>query len=545
MSAMMNRILPILQWIFTGTNMTYTSVVFWGCLLLFLVVYFILRGKKVKMAWIFVANLVFYIWAGGLAALWIILATAVLVYVISRRMEYIYQGYEAETAGMVPKEKNAALVPYKKRAKRCLILALFLIFGIWIYVKVGKLYAADTVDTLGAWLSARGIIVPLGISYYTLSAVGYLLDVFWRKTKPEHNLFALFTVMTYFPHIVQGPISKYSRLFTQLSNLPKFEWKRVCFGLQLMFWGYIKKMVIADRIALFTAPVFADPESYAGTEIFLTVLLYVFQLYADFSGCMDIVCGISQAIGIELDPNFRQPFSSKSVAEFWRRWHITLGAWTREYIYMPISTNPRFMKWTWKIKKSGDTDSYTFLKNLAPLLAVWLFTGLWHGTGADYIVWGLYWCALLLFAIETKPFCDKVCEKFHLDRERRRWKVWQSIRTFVFFAIGAMFTLVGGLQGCATLWRQLFSEARFWVLFDGSLFTHGLDQKDFTVALLGIVVILIIDALHERDFKIRETIAAQVLPLRWIVYFCAIFAVLILGIYGPGYDAASFIYGAF
>ncbi len=545
MTPMINRIASNLKWIIDGTKMGYTSIVFWGCLIFFFCVYFLLKNRTLKTAWILVANIVFYAWSGGWAALWILFATSIVVYAISLRMESIYKGFEAETADMTSKEKMPVLDGYKKRTKRYLILAMFLIFGIWIYVKVGRLYLTDSVTTFREWFSGKGIIVPLGISYYTLSAVGYLLDVYWRKTKPEHSFFELFTVMTYFPHIVEGPIGKYSKLLKQLNNLPQFDYERVCFGLQLMLWGYIKKMVIADRIAMLTTTIFGNPLNYGGIEILLAVVLCIFELYADFSGCMDIVCGISQAIGIDLDQNFRQPFFSANTSEFWRRWHITLGAWTREYIYMPISTNPRFMKWTWNIKQNGNTELYTFIKNLIPLLAVWLFTGLWHGTGIDYIAWGLYWCALIMLSIETKPLCDKLCTSLKIDRERGYWKIWQIIRTCAFFAIGRMFTVAGGLTGCLLLWKQLFSETRLWTLFDGSLYTHGLDQKDFYVMLIGVILIIIIDILHERGYKIRETIAAQPLPIRWIIYYGAIFSILILGIYGAGYDAASFIYGAF
>ncbi len=545
MISLVDRGISNLKWIIDGTEMGYTSIIFWGCLAVFLCIYFLLKSEKLKITWILFANIVFYAWSGGWAALWILFATATVVYAVTRRMEYIYQGYEEETTGLSSKEKTSILDKYKKRTKHYLILALILILGVWIYVKVGKLYITESVTTFGEWFTGKGIIVPLGISYYTLSAIGYILDVYWRKTKPEHNFISLFTVMTYFPHIVEGPISKYSKLFPQLDNLPKFNYKRVCYGLQLMLWGYIKKMVIADRIALFTTTIFTVPEKYAGVEILLAVILSVFQLYADFSGCMDIVCGISQAIGINLEQNFRQPFSSKNVSEFWRRWHITLGAWTREYIYMPISTNPRFMKWTWKIKQNGKTELYTFIKNIIPLLSVWLFTGLWHGTGKNYIAWGLYWCALIMLSIETKTLCDNLCTSLNINRQRRYWKIWQSIRVFIFFAIGRMFTVAGGLRACLILWRQLFADARLWTLFDGSLYTHGLDQKDFYVMLIGVILIMIVDILHEKGVKIRETIAAQPLPIRWVIYYSAIFSILILGIYGPGYDAASFIYGAF
>ncbi len=545
MSEVMDKIAFWAEYIIRGTDMSYTSFVFMGCLAVFFVIYFLLRPQTLKRIWILIASLVFYVWAGDRGSLAILFATALIVYLVSRRMETIYSGYEAETKDMAVKERMAVLPAYKKRTKWYLWLALALILGVWIFVKVGKFLDWQTVGTFQDFSLFRSVIVPLGISYYSLSAIGYLLDVYWQKTKPEHNFLTLFTVMTYFPHIVEGPISKYSKIISQINDLPKFDYNRVCYGLQLMLWGYIKKMVIADRLAIYTGAVFGDPNAFAGMEVLIAVIFSVFQLYADFSGCMDIVGGISQVIGINLEQNFRQPLFAKSAAEFWRRWHITLGAWMREYIYMPISTNPRFIKWIGGMKKGGRKQLSNFLKNLIPSLAVWLLTGLWHGTGMDYIVWGLYWCALIVLSTVLKPYTDKLNERLHINTDGGLWHFWQGLRTSIFFGISRMFTVVGGLAGCGLLWQRLFTAARLWVLFDGSLFTHGLDQQDFTVAIIGIILILVVDVCHERGLKIRESIAKLPLPLRWIIYYGAIFAILILGIYGSGYDAASFIYGNF
>lgn len=524
--------------------MSYNSLIFFLCVVFFLAVYFLLRHQAAKRIWILTANIVFYVWSGW-AALWIVVATALIVYGITRRMERIYSRYETEKEGLKPKEQTVLLAGYKRKTRKYMWLGLFLILAVWIYVKVGKLLDFDSVDTFREWVNGKGILVPLGISYYSLSAIGYLLDVYWRKAKPEHNFLSLFTVMTYFPHIVQGPISKYSKLLAQLHALPAFQYDRVCFGLQLMIWGYVKKLVIADRLVIFTNAVFTAPADYAGVEIVLAVVLCVFQLYADFSGCMDIVCGISQAIGIELDVNFRQPFYAKSASEFWSRWHITLGAWTKEYLYLPIAMNPRFMKWTRQLKKDGRAWFSSFIKALCPLFAVWLFTGLWHGTGWDYLVWGLYWCVLMTIGKETAPLCGKLTARLGISTGRKYFALWQSIRTFLIFGIGRMFTVAGGLAGCKTLWNQLFAEHRLWVLFDGSLYTHGLDRKDCYVAIAGVILLLVVDAIHEKGTAIRRTIAAQPLPVRWLVYYVAIFAIVIFGMYGPGYDASSFVYGAF
>lgn len=542
----MERSFKNIQFFTENLTPSYNSLLFFCGLLIFLAVYFLLRWKKAKQIWILIANVAFYIWEGW-AVFGIVAATSVIVYVLTLRMEDIYCCFERrkKKLELTPKEETILLKKYKKRAKKYLWLGFLLILSVWIYVKIGKLWGAQSVHTIQDWISGKGILVPLGISYYSLSVIGYLLDVFWRKTKPERNFICLLMVMTYFPHIIQGPISKYSQLFAQFESLPGFDYERVCFGLQRMIWGYIKKIVIADRLVIYTSAVFSDPSQYAGVEIVLAVILSIFQLYADFGGCMDIVCGISSVIGVQLEENFRQPLFSKSAAEFWTRWHITLGAWTKEYIYLPIAMNPNFLKWTRKVKKSGKPWSASFVKAFLPLVTVWLFTGIWHGTGWDYVVWGMYWCALMTLAKETKPLCDKMIRFMKIDVTRKYYKLWQSVRTCLLFGIGRMFTVTGSLAGCLLLWQRLWCESKVWVLFDGSLYQHGLEQKDFYIALLGIVLILVVDLLHEQGIRICQVLAAQPVFLRWVVYYGAIFTVIVLGYYGPGYQASGFVYGAF
>ncbi len=545
MSAHIQQAISLLNYIIEGTDMGYTSIVFLICLAAFFPVFFLLRGQNAKRILILTANLVFYLWAGSVGAFVIICATGAIVYLASLRMEKIYGKFESETKDLTPRERNAVLNGYKNRTIKILWLALFLILVVWIYVKTGKYFNLTAANGLRNFRLFKNVIVPLGISYYSLSSIGYLLDVYWRKVKPEHNFLTLFTAMIYFPHIVEGPISRYGKLISQMNAIPKFDYRRFCFGLQLMTWGYVKKLVVADRLALFTGKVFAEPTKYAGFEILITIILSVFQLYADFSGCMDIVRGISESLGIELDQNFCQPFFARDAAEFWRRWHMTLGAWMRDYIYLPIAMNPRFMKLISGLRKRGKVGLSSFLKILIPSSVVWLLTGLWHGTGMDYILWGAYWCFLIVLSSELKPAFDRLNGQLGINTESRLSRFWQSLGTFCLFAIGRTFSVAGGLVGCKILWRQLLVEVRPWVLFDGSLMTHGLDGKDFTVAVLGIVVMMIVDLWHERGMKIREKIASLSLPLRWTIYYASIVAVLILGIYGIGYDAKSFIYGAF
>lgn len=526
------------------SNMGYTTTLFYLSLCLFIPLYLLLPSEKMRRNCVLVSSSIFYIW-NGVGAFVIVIGTAFTIYLTTMAIEKEYLAFDEEKVDLSPKEQAALLTVYKKKTLRHVRLSLLIVLGIWIFVKVSRFNEMVPVEYLREFSFGLNVIVPLGISYYTLSSVGYLLDVYWRKAKVEYNFFHLFTAMIYFPQITIGPIGKYSKLIPQLTHLPPPNYNRVCFGLQLMLWGYIKKLIVADRLILYTSTVYADPTSFAGVEIVIAALLGVVHIYADFSGCIDIIRGISQIIGVNLEQNFRQPFFAQSAQEFWSRWHMTLGGWTKEYIYLPIAMNSKFLSYLRTVKKEHSPWVASFVKSLTPLVVVWCFTGLWHGTGMDYLLWGLYWCSLMTIAKEAKPLHNWMLETLKIDSERTYYKCWSMIRTTAFFAIGRMITATGETWSLITLFTQLFTEHRLWTFFDDSLFTHGLDFKDFTVALVFMIVMFFVDVLHEKNISIRETLASQILPIRWCVYYGAIMALIIFGMYGPSVNPADFVYGAF
>ena len=367
------------------------------------------------------------------------------------------------------------------------------------------------------------------------------MDVYWRKQKCISNYFKFALCVFYFPQIVQGPIARYHKLIAEFEKRHPFDYKRVCFGIQLMLYGYFKKTVIADRLVLFTTEVFENVGNYEGLIIVIALIFSTFQLYMDFSGCMDIVRGTSQIFGIELDRNFDHPFFSKSVAEFWRRWHITLGTWFKDYIYLPVATS----RWEKRIflcvkEKYGINIANAF--NIAiPLTVVWILTGIWHGTGWNYVVWGIYFGGIIISsALLTKSY-QKLIRRTGLDIKSKGYQLYQIIRTFVLFTIGRMFVAPKSLKATGKMIKQIFARFNLWIFWDGSLYTLGLDYKDFCVCILGLLLVWKISRLQEKG-SVREMIANKNIVIRWCVYYGAIFAIIILGMYGTGYDAQSFVY---
>lgn len=527
-------------------SMNYNQMTFLVFLFFFLSIFFLLRNNLAKKIWILIGNIFFCVWS-SFGGLFIVLGTCIVTYITSIKIEKIYDQYEKDVEGkeLKPKEEVAFLATYKKKAKKYLILAFIFIIGIWIFVKVGKFMGLPVVVLFRDLFTFKGIIVPLGISYYTLSAVGYMLDVYWRKSKPVHSFLDLITVMTYFPHIIQGPISKYSRLLEQFKKIPAYDYERVCHGLQLMLWGLMKKMIFADRVIIYIRTIFGDLGSYKGFEVLLAVLLGGVQLYADFSGCMDIVCGVSGMMGINLDQNFHQPFFARNAAEFWTRWHMTLNAWTKDYIFLPIAMNAKFMKKIRTLKKEKGNRVSSFWNSFVPLISVWIFTGFWHGTGIDYLIWGLYWCLMMTISKETSFVWDVVVEKLHIKRDGKLHMLWQMLRTYLIFVLGKCFTAVDGLKGFVLIFKRMFSGVGLSGIKDGTFFTYGLDKYEWLVLFLFWVIMVVVDILHEKKINIRTTIDKWILPARWLVYLLAILIVVLFGVYGTGFDASKFVYGAF
>ncbi len=529
-------------------GMSYISFSFLLFLAVLMTLYLLMPSVRLRQIILLAGNLVFYICAGGRSLLAILIATTFIVYAASRLMGRVYEGFESETAAkeLKPKEKSQLLASYRKRAKAVLIPSLVIVLGILVYGKAGKLIGFPETSDFSSLAGAgfRAVMVPLGISYYTFSAVGYLLDIYWRKTKAEKNPLLLLLSMTYFPVIIQGPISRYDRLMKQFGELPGFSYERVTFGLQRAVFGFFKKLVLADRISAFPAAVFGNIQEHSGLLVVLAVCANAVHLYMDFSGCMDIVIGISEALGVTLDENFSQPFFSKSAAEFWRRWHITLGSWFKDYVYMPIATSKFMMNRTSAIRKSGKKRLASFTAAAVPLIVVWILTGLWHGTGADYLLWGVYWGVLIILETAFAPEWKKLAAYLHTEPDRPLPGFLRMVRTFVYFCFGRMITALGCAGSALIILRRIFSGSGAREFIDGSVFTYGVDAKDFAVIAAGLFICFLV-SIWQTKMHIRERIAKMALPVRWAVYLAGIMAVVIFGVYGPGYSASSFVYGAF
>lgn len=416
----------------------------------------------------------------------------------------------------------------KKKCLTVLAVSVIAVAGILIYVK----------------LPLYGYMLPLGISYYSMSLIGYIADVYWKKEKAETNPLKIALFAFYFPKLIEGPISKHRTNASAICNtgygISRYE--ALCMGLQRMLWGFFKKLVIADRLNPFITTVFGDLNGYNGLLLFTAAVFSGIQLYCDFSGCMDIALGISEAFGITLEENFRQPFFSQSSAEFWRRWHITLGVWFKDYIYMPAAVNPALIRLSGKIgKRFGRKAGKNFLTIVA-LSLVWLLTGLWHGTGLNYIVWGIYWGVIISFSTVCDPLYKKIKKALRIKEDSFLFTHFRMLRTFGLFIIGRIITMPGDLKASAEMIKNIFMKIKPVQFTDGTIFTVSMDKADYAVLIMALLILWYTDRLNEKGISVRKKISALPLPLRWIIYIVAVLAVFIFGNYGIGYDASAFVY---
>ena len=525
--------------------MSYTSLFFLVFCAAALGLYYLV-GRKGQLWVLAVANLTFYAIA-GVKYLPFILVTMVATYVCGRYMDAAYSAADVQLAACSDAaEKKAIRTAAKKRAKRFLLGALFVSVGLLAVCKY-TLFAVSNINGVLAALGGTPIgmfkmILPLGISFYTFMALSYILDVYWKRYRAEKNFLMYAVYLSYFPHVVQGPIDRFNEFKEQIKDGVALSYKNITYGAQLALWGFFKKLVIADRLGLFVDEVIGNWDKYSGIVLIVAIVVYSIQIYADFSGCIDIVSGISEMFGIRLRKNFNHPYFSKTMGEFWRRWHISLQEWFKDYIYYPVSASSFTKNIKKRFKNKGLKRAEELFASCFPVLVVWLITGLWHGAAWKFVAWGLFHAALLIGSQVFDPLFKKTNEKLHVNTDRFLWQLWQMIRTFFLCCVGRVFFRANGLTHAFQLFKKMVTDLNVAAFLQGG--AVRLLAKN--VILLGVfgVILIVISALQEK-MSLRETLAKKPLVFRWLLIFGMLFAVILIGVYGPGYDAKQFIYEQF
>ncbi len=363
------------------------------------------------------------------------------------------------------------------------------------------------------------IVIPLGLSFYTMQIIAYLVDIYRGKIKPQNNFFKYALFISFFPQIIQGPIPRYDMLSDQLIEGHAFNEKDFLRGIQLIIWGFFLKFMIADKAGVVVNTIFDDYNSYKGLYIWIAGILYSLQLYTDFLGCVTLSQGIAQLFGINLMDNFKHPYFSDSIKDFWRRWHISLSSWLRDYIYIPLGGN-----------RKG-----TYRKNIN-LLVTFAVSGLWHGGGIKFIFWGLMHGVYQLIE-GLVPILQKKYEGAK--------RLLRILVNFYFVMIAWIVFRADDLKAGLKMIYRMFKGFNPWIFFDGAIYDLGLVQREWEVLILSILVLFWVSRKQEAGIVIRERFEQRALPVRWFIYILAIVVIWVFGTYGFGYDATDFIYGGF
>lgn len=477
-----------------------------------LLVYFIIP-QKLRAYWLLIVSYYFYMCWNPVHGILLLTVTAV-TYFGARLLEKI---------GCDQTEKKLVLA-----------VEVVVVIGMLGYFK----YTGFLLDSINVVLAKFqiapvaiqwNIALPIGISFYTLTALGYLIDVYRGKVEAEHNVFRYALFVSFFPQILSGPIERSTNLLKQLQDRErKCRWntERVTAGFITMLWGFFLKLVIADRIAVLADHAFGSPEYYGTVGLVVGAVSYGIQIYCDFSSYSLIALGAAKILSYDLINNFETPYFAQSVTEFWRRWHISLSTWLRDYVYISLGGN-RCSKWRqyWNI------------------LVTFIVSGLWHGANWTFLIWGALHGFYQILEKELRPVVRKINGFCHTKTASFGYRFTKAAATFLLVDFAWIFFRAESVRQALYYIKRMFGYVDGWALFDGSLYTLGLDAQEIHILLIGLAGLLIVDLVqYFKRKKLAEALQEQWIVFRWCVLICLIAGCIVFGYYGQGFESAQFIY---
>lgn len=531
---------------------SYISLVFLAIFLPIVLLFYGILPKKARP---------FVLLAAGYAFFWFISEWLILCLILSTLSVY----GAALLLKKLKEKRNSALIAASSReekkaikklstSKQAAVLAAgaVLNIGLLAVLKYSPFFMTNVnmlfrILHLPFQAEVPNFLTPIGISFYTLQAFSYLHDVYKEKVEADKNLGRVALFLAFFPQIMEGPISRYSETAKDLWSGERLHFKNLSFGAQRIAFGMLKKMVIADRLNIIVRTIFKDYEGYGfdGGIIALGAVLYTIELYAEFSGTMDVVIGTGEMFGIRVPENFRQPFFSASISEFWQRWHITLGTWFRDYVFYPVCMSKPMKKLTKNSRKKLGRHYGPLPASIVAFFCVWLCNGLWHGAGWQYIFFGMYHFALISLGSLVLPLSTSLFEKLKIDRNCLPYRIFAIIRTALLVCIGEMIFNSHSLHDSLKMLKILFTRFSLKSFADGSVLTLGLDVYDILVLIVTIVIVFVIGIIKEKGKSPRELIASKPVFVRWPVYIGLIVFIVVFGAYGAGYIPIDPIYANF
>ena len=496
--------------------MQFNSIDFMIFFPIVLAVYFVIP-RKARTYWLLVASYYFYMnWNPVYAVL--IFGSTVVTY-----LSAIILSALSEQRGS---EKKLIMIV-------CIVLNL----GVLGLFKYGNFI----IDSINAVTSAAGIVLikhrfdlllPVGISFYTFQALGYIIDVYRGDVEVEKNFpkYALF--VSFFPQLVAGPIERSKNLLSQMRNIENINlWnaRRITSGAILMVWGLFMKMVIADRCSILVDACFDNYRMLGSVELIFTICLFGIQIYCDFASYSMIAIGTARILGFNLMENFAAPYFAKSIKEYWKRWHISLSSWFRDYLYIPLGGN-----------RKGEIKKYI------NVLIVFLVSGLWHGASWTFVLWGLLHGMYQVIGEVSKPLSERVITAFKVNTDCFSWRLFQTVRTYLLCMFAFILFRADTISQALDYIKRIFTKQSAWVLFNDGLYTLGLDRMEMNILVVAVVVLFIVDYLrYKNGTMIDECLLSQNILFEWLVMISFIVGIFIFGEYGAAFDAKQFIYFQF
>lgn len=524
-----------------------------------LLIYYIVP-KKGQWVILLLASILYYLFSDNGFLIFYPLAAVLVCHLGVRRMVQVRERAKAQKEEMSSAE-NSGKSPQKslwkslrkspeRLCRQALVAVIVINVGVLFLLKYIN-FGINTVNGIvsffreGELLRGLNWLVPLGISYYSLTLIGYVVDVYFEIAKPLKNPAKLALYGMFFPCMLSGPILKFREDGDQLYEPHPFDYVQVTRGMQRMLWGFFKVLVISERMGLIVDTVYGNYAQYPGLYIWIGTVAFAFQLYTNFSGGMDISLGIAQTFGLKLPENFERPFFSKTISEYWRRWHITLGVWMKEYVFYPILRSAMFTKLGKKLRARFGKKRGKQLTTFAGMFLLWFAVGIWHGGDWKYVIGsGLLHWAYIVCGELLEPVYAKGMAKLGIDPRAKWVDRLRVLRTFFLVNIGFVFFRADSVGAAFSMLKGAVSVFNPGILIDGSIFALGLDWIEFTIAVVSLLMLLGVSLLQEKG-SVRERIGKKSLPVRWIIWYALLFYVILLGNYGPDYSAAEFIYQGF
>lgn len=482
------------------------------------VLIYYLIPDRLKYLWLLICSYYFYMCWNAKYALLLLFSTAVT--------------YDSGLLLELIKTKLPEGERQTRYKKAVVALSFILNLAVLFFFKYSH-FAARVISSvfahlhIGVQISGLDVLLPVGISFYTFQALSYTMDVYRDEIYAEKNFFRYALFVSFFPQLVAGPIERSKNLLRQLAEPQKFSFERARDGLLLMLWGFFLKIVLADRIAIFVDTVYSNCTVYPGFYVVVATMLFAVQIYCDFSGYSVIAIGTAEILGVRLMENFNAPYLSRSVAEFWRNWHISLTSWFKDYLYIPLGGS-----------RKGSLRKYS------NKMIVFLVSGLWHGASVAFVAWGGLNGLYQVFGELLAPTRDRFVKIFHLNRDSLGHKLFQTVFTFALVDFTWIFFRADSFRNALLVIKNMF-VFNPWVLVDNSLYNCGLDRRNFQLMLVCIVVLILADFCKRREIRIREVVARQNWWFRSIFFVFSVCFILTFGIWGPGYNASNFIYFQF